>query len=95
VAKEDHNKANIALIAGLQGCDTIGREVLMMFLHYLTKGYTEKQMRIQKLLESTRIHIVPMVFSRGMDLAVVGDCTGDKYPKDIGEIHNKFQSLKV
>lgn len=91
----DPNKANIAFVGGLQGYDTIGREVLLMFMHFLTKGYTEKQTRIQKLLESTRIHIVPMAFQKGMDSAVDGDCTGEKFPKDVGNIYNKFLSSKV
>ena len=95
IGKLDPDKANIALMAGLHGYDTIGREILMMFLHSLTKGYTEKKSRIQKLLNTTRIHIVPMVLSNEMDLAVEGDCTGEKFPKDAHDIHNKFSLNKV
>ena len=95
VGKTDPTKANVALIAGLHGYDTIGREILMMFLHSLTKGHTEKKARFKKLLESTSIHIVPMVLSNEMDLAVEGDCTGEKFPEDAHDVHNKFSVHKV
>ena len=95
IGKQGPDKTNVALIAGLHAFDTIGREVLMMFLHSLTKGYTENQARVVKLLKRTRIHIVPMVLAKEMDLAQDGDCTGEKFPKDGADIYNGFSFEKV
>ena len=90
VGKSDPDKTNIGLVAGFHGYDTIGREVLLMFLHSLTKGYTEKQPRVMKLLENTRIHIVPMVMAKEMELAKEGDCSGEQFPKSADDIYNQF-----
>lgn len=95
MGKEDPTKANVALVAGLHGYDTIGREVLLMFLHSLTKEYNQKQERAVKLLKSTRIHIVPMVLAQEMDLAHDGDCTGAQFPKDAQDIYHRFPLQKV
>lgn len=88
-----YHKPNIALIAGLHGYDTIGREVLLMFMHYLITANDTP--RIQKLLNSTRIHIVPMVVVDDMDRAVPGDCKGEKYPTDAKDVNNLFSISEV
>ena len=83
------------MLAGLHGYDTIGREVLLMFLHSLTKEFNQKQERAMKLLKGTRIHIVPMVLVEEMDLAEYGDCTGSQFPKDAEDIYHRFPLEKV
>ena len=86
----DADKANVGLIAGLYGYDSIGREILLMFLHSVVKQYNEKSKRIRTLLSSVRLHIIPMVMVDDMEDAIVGDCDGKKFPKSKTDIYNKF-----
>lgn len=94
IGEENVDKANIGLIAGLHGYDSIGREVLLMFLHSLVKGYNENNKRIRNLLSSIRLHIIPMVMVDGMDDAVAGDCNGEKFLSSEPNIYNQFKLNK-
>lgn len=86
-------KTNIVLIAGLQPYDAIGREILLLLVHYITLGYAAKNKEIVNLLSSVRLHIVPMVMVDDMDKAVSGDCDGDKYSKSNPNAYNKLNWL--
>ena len=75
VENSDENKADVALIAGLHNGDMIGKEVILMFLHHLTKKYEENDPRVKKLLSYTRLHLVPMVLTDHTNLSTVVNCT--------------------
>ena len=91
---EKYDKVNIGLIAGLQPYDAIGREIILILIHYITHEYSVKNKDILNLLSSVRLHIVPMVMVDDMDKAVVGDCDGEKYSKSNPNIYNKLNWLK-
>lgn len=87
---KNDDKVNIALIAGLNGYDTIGREILLMFIHRISKLWKENDQQIKKLLSSVKLHIIPMVMTNNMDATVTGDCDGSKYKKSQQDFYNRF-----
>lgn len=87
---KNDDKANIALIAGLNGYDTIGREILLMFIHRISKLWKENDQRIKKVLSGVKLHIIPMVMTNNMDATVSGDCDGTKYKRSQQDFYNGF-----
>ena len=103
----DHTvtKPNIGFIGTLHGYDVIGQEILLMFIHHLTKKFTEKDPRIEKLLNSVRLHVIPNANVDGLSRAQKGDCNGTFYsgedfyngfsrrPDDSGKVEVSLASL--
>ena len=81
-------KTNIGLIAGLKPYDGIGRETLLLLIHYIAQEYTAHNKDIRNFLLSVRLHIVPMVMVDDMDKAVVGDCDGESFMKNNPSAYN-------
>lgn len=88
---KNEKKVHVALLAGLAGYDSIGREMLLMLIHRLGKQFSEGNEQIKTLLSSVVIHIIPMVMSSTMDDIVKGDCMGKQYSKDEADFQNKFR----
>ena len=54
-------KAVIGFIGNLRGDDAVSRELLLMLIKRLCTGYQNKEQKIVKLLQKTRVIFVPAV----------------------------------
>nr|XP_054749275.1 carboxypeptidase D-like [Lytechinus pictus] len=72
----------VALVGGLRGEEPVGRELLWRFIHHLGEGYHANDDRVVRLLNSTRLTIIPAIDYDGFGLAHEGDCTGSMYEGD-------------
>ena len=77
--KNGATKPSIGFIGALHGYDVIGQEILLMFIHHLSKKFNEKDQRIVQLLNSVRVHVVPNANVDGLSRAQKGDCNGTLY----------------
>lgn len=85
-------KPNIGFIGSLHGYDVVGQEILLMFIHHLTKRFNENDERITELLKSVRIHLIPNGNVDGLSRAEKGDCNGMLYSGE--DFYNQFTSGK-
>lgn len=59
-------------VANMHGNEVVGRELLLLFAKYLLENYKMDD-RITKLIDTTRIHLLPSMNPDGYELAVMGD----------------------
>ena len=85
-------KPNVGFIGAMHGYDVIGQEILLMFIHHLTKKFNEKDKRVGELLSSVRIHVIPNANVDGLSRAHKGDCNGTLYSGE--DFYNKFGRRK-
>lgn len=81
-------KPNIGFIGTLHGYDVVSQEILLMFVHHLTKKFHEKDQRIVDLLKSVRIHVIVNANVDGLSQAQKGDCNGTMYSGQ--DFYNEF-----
>ncbi|XP_059894891.1 adipocyte enhancer-binding protein 1 isoform X2 [Gadus macrocephalus] len=55
--------------AGLHGNEAMGRELLLLLMQFLCKKYNEDDTRVRRLVDSTRIHLVPSLNPDAYELA--------------------------
>ena len=71
-------KASVALIGNMHGNEVVCREVLTHLATVLVRGY-EEDSRIQALLDSVEIQIIPTLNPDGWARSEEGDCGGQDY----------------
>lgn len=61
-------------VANMHGNEVVGREMLLLLAKYLCENYRASEMeRITKLIDTTRIHLLPSMNPDGYELSTVGD----------------------
>ncbi|XP_066502656.1 carboxypeptidase D, b isoform X2 [Hoplias malabaricus] len=74
-------KPAIVFVGNLQGNDVFGREMLLNLVGYLCSNYGSNTL-VTRLVNSTRIHILPSVNPDGYEMALEG-MIGIKYPVSV------------
>ncbi|CAH6793236.1 Cpxm2 [Phodopus roborovskii] len=87
-------------IAGAHGNEVLGRELLLLLLQFLCQEYLAQNMRIVRLVEETRIHILPSLNPDGYEKAYeggseLGGWSLGRWTHDGIDINNNFPDLNT
>lgn len=64
-------------VGGIHGNEAVGKEMLLLMIQHLCLSYGKDDL-VTRLVNSTRIHILPVLNSDGAELASEGDCLSNK-----------------
>ena len=67
------NRVRVMVVGGLYGSQPVGRELVVRLARHLATGWAKKDREMQKLLQNTRIFLVPAVDIVGFDSAKPGN----------------------
>lgn len=65
-------------VAGMHGNEVVGRELVLNLMQYMCREYKKKNERIVRLVQQTRIHLLPSMNPDGYEMAYekVGEVDG-------------------
>lgn len=66
-------RVRVMVVGGLYGSQPVGRELVLRLARHLASGWAKKDREIQKLLQNTKIFLVPAVDTDGFDRAESGN----------------------
>ena len=64
-------------VGGVHGNEAVGKEMLLLMIQHLCLSYGKDDL-VTRLVNSTRIHILPSLNSDGSEVAIKGNCFTDK-----------------
>lgn len=73
-------KPEFKYVANMHGNEVVGREMLLLLAKYLLNQYTKGDVRVQTILNTTRIHLMPSMNPDGYEHAHPSEfCYGFQY----------------
>ncbi|XP_046842736.1 carboxypeptidase D-like isoform X2 [Xenia sp. Carnegie-2017] len=63
-------------VGNMHGNEVLGREILLHFAYYLCSKYNTSDPVVKRLIDSTRIHILPSMNPDGWEASIEGHCLG-------------------
>ncbi|GFO01125.1 carboxypeptidase d, partial [Plakobranchus ocellatus] len=75
----DEDKPHVLLLGDLDGDSRVGTEVLVRLTRHLIAGFNNKEPVAWNILNTTHVHVAPIVNIYGFSQSVPEDCTGDQY----------------
>lgn len=75
--KHEPGEPEVMYMAGIHGNEVVGKEMLLLLIQHLCLSYGKDDV-VTKLLDTTRLHILPLVNPDGALKAQQGDCYSDK-----------------
>ena len=77
VGVETPGKPNFKYVANMHGNEAVGRELLLKLAHYLLVNYNRSGTdRVNQILKSTSVYLMPSMNPDGFEMARERDCTG-------------------
>lgn len=65
-------RPEVKYIANMHGNEVVGREMLLLLVKYLCENYGKDE-RVTRLLDTTRVHIMPSMNPDGYEAAAQGN----------------------
>lgn len=75
--KHEPGEPEFKYVAGIHGNEVIGKEMLLLLIEHLVLSYGKDDV-VTRLVDNTRLHILPLMNPDGTKESVEGDCHSDK-----------------
>ena len=75
--EHEAGEPEFSYVGGVHGNEAVGKEMLLLMIQHLCLSYGKDDL-VTRLVNTTRIHILPVLNSDGAELASEGDCLSNK-----------------